>query len=166
MGIFPSKHNASHLTFHRFTSLPPELRYKIFQIAAQEWIDSNLSSLQLWYTSTFTSTHSSERILLLRTNEDIRITRDLDRKLGRQRLPNLLLTCSLARKVMYKVLRDVAEEHRCGACSCKEGGARGCFLEVVVEMEGLRVFKLEDVIEEEASQKSTQDEKLSAEGAW
>lgn len=66
---------------------------------------------------------------------------------------------------MYKVLRDVALEHRCVSCSCKEGGAEGCFLEAVVEMEGLRVFKLEDEIEKEKSQKSTQDRRLSAERA-
>lgn len=66
---------------------------------------------------------------------------------------------------MYKVLRDVALEHRCVSCSCKEGDAEGCFLEAVVEMEGLRVFKLEDGIEEEESQKCIQDRRLSAEGA-
>lgn len=62
---------------------------------------------------------------------------------------------------MYKVLRNVAEEHRCATCNCKEDGAKGCFLEVVVEMEGLRVFKLADEIEDEESQ----DRRLSAEGA-
>ena len=52
---------------------------------------------------------------------------------------------------MYDAMKKEAMEHRCATCSCKEGGAIGCFLEVVVGMEGLSVFRLEDVMDEKES---------------
>ena len=39
-------------------------------------------------------------------------------------------------------------EYWYATCSCKEGEARACFLEVVVGVEGLRVFRFEDVVDE------------------
>ena len=52
---------------------------------------------------------------------------------------------------MYDAMKKEAMEHRCATCSCKEGGAMGCFLEVVVGVEGLRVFRLEGVVDEKES---------------